>query len=57
MSFRSNEIKRAGGVRYTVKDGIIFDAKSLLEEVREMVSEAKIKDGDISYPGYPNWDE
>ncbi len=50
-----NEVKRVGGVKYTIKDGIIFDAKSLLEDVREMVKVAKEKAGDIVYPGYPNW--
>ena len=40
---------------YTIKDGIIFNAKELLEDVREMVKEAKMKDGEISSPGYPNW--
>ncbi len=52
-----NEIKRLGGVKYTIKDGIIFDAKSLLKDVRDMVVEAKEIDGDIKYPGYPNWED
>ena len=28
---------RVGGVRYTIKDGIVYNAKQLLEDVREMV--------------------
>jgi imidazolonepropionase-like amidohydrolase len=28
---------RRGGVRYTIKDGVVFDAPALLAEVREMV--------------------
>jgi imidazolonepropionase-like amidohydrolase len=36
-----NEIIRVGGVRYTVKDGVIFDAKKLLADVRQMVDKAK----------------
>ena len=51
----TNEIERVGGVKYTIKDGIIFDAKELLKYVRGMVRAAKEKDGDIVYPGYPNW--
>ncbi|MBV6644418.1 MAG: amidohydrolase family protein [Cyclobacteriaceae bacterium] len=47
---------RVGGVKYTIKDGIVFDAKQLLKDVRDMVNEAKERDGQISYPGYPNWD-
>lgn len=36
-----NEPERYGGISYTIKDGIIYDAKALLEQVREMVSQAK----------------
>ncbi len=32
---------RAGGVKYTIKDGIIYDAKRLLADVARMVEEAK----------------
>ena len=52
-----HEVKRVGGISYTIKDGIIFDAKALLKDVREMVKEAKKESGDIAYPGYPNWKE
>ena len=33
--------ERVGGIKYTIKDGIVYDAKQLLEEVREMVRQAK----------------
>lgn len=47
-----NEVVRVGGVKYTVKDGIIFDAKQLLEDVRIMVAEAKKKENfEIIQPG------
>lgn len=36
-----NEVVRAGGVRYTIKDGIVYDAKQLLADVRAMVRKAK----------------
>jgi len=36
---------RVGGVKYTVKDGIIYDAKKLLGDVRNMVAEDKRKRG------------
>ncbi len=36
-----NKIIRKGGVRYTVKDGIVYDSKKLLEDVKKMVSDAK----------------
>ncbi|NIM50535.1 MAG: amidohydrolase family protein [Gemmatimonadales bacterium] len=32
---------RRGGVRFTIKDGIVFDAPALLEEVKQMVRQAK----------------
>ncbi|HEV7668310.1 MAG TPA: amidohydrolase family protein [Thermoanaerobaculia bacterium] len=36
-----NEVVRVGGVRYTIKDGIVYDAKQLLADVRAMVRKAK----------------
>ncbi|MHA7058131.1 amidohydrolase family protein [Aquimarina sp. M1] len=36
-----NKVIRAGGVKYTVKDGIIFNAKELLLDVKRMVDKAK----------------
>jgi hypothetical protein len=40
-----NELVRVGGVRYTIKDGIVYDAKRLLADVRRMVRETKDKEG------------
>lgn len=36
--------EQVGGVKYTIKDGIIYDAKQLLADVKEMVSKAKSKE-------------
>ena len=36
-----NRPTRSGGVNYTIKDGIIYDAKALLEDVRNIVASAK----------------
>ncbi len=33
-----NKPVRVGGVKYTIKDGIIYDAKQLLQDVKEMVA-------------------
>jgi len=33
--------ERVGGVKYTIKDGIIYDAKQLLRDVEEMVNKQK----------------
>jgi len=40
-----NEVIRAGGVKYTIKDGIIYDAKQLLADVKQIVDEAKAEEG------------
>ena len=47
-----NEVVRVGGVKYTVKDGIIYDAKKLLEDVKQQVKEPKEKeDWSLKQPG------
>lgn len=47
-----NEPVRVGGVKYTIKDGIVFDAKKLLADVRRIVREAKEREGKkIVQPG------
>jgi hypothetical protein len=40
-----NEPVRVGGVRFTIKDGIVYDARKLLADVRRIVQEAKDKAG------------
>ncbi len=48
----TNETVRVGGVRYTIKDGIVYDAKQLLADVRKMVADSKKKDDyEIEQPG------
>ncbi len=43
---------RKGGVKYTIKDGIIYDAKKLLSDVKKMVDEEKVKTNfKITQPG------
>ncbi|MDX1666536.1 MAG: amidohydrolase family protein [Saprospiraceae bacterium] len=47
-----NEVVRVGGVKYTVKDGIVYDAQRLLQDVREMVEQQKEEeDFEITQPG------
>ena len=47
-----NEVVRVGGVKYTIKDGVVFDAKLLLEDVKKMVRIAKTdEDFEIVQPG------
>ena len=40
-----NKIIRAGGVNYTIKNGIVYDAKKLLTDVKRLVDEEKKKTG------------
>ncbi|MEN2284234.1 amidohydrolase family protein [Algoriphagus sp. SE2] len=49
----NNKAIRVGGVKYTVKDGIVYDAKKLLEDVKEIVEKAKAEEGSvkITQPG------
>ncbi|SFB56074.1 amidohydrolase family protein [Algoriphagus aquimarinus] len=48
----NNEPIRVGGVKYTVKDGIVYDAKKLLEDVKAIVDKQKAVEGyTITQPG------
>ena len=47
----ANQVVRKGGVKYTIKDGIVYDAKKLLEDVKNLVDEAKKTSGPIKQPG------
>lgn len=47
-----DEAIRIGGVKYTIKDGIIYDAKQLLKDVEAMVAKAKEQENfKITQPG------
>ena len=47
-----NEVVRVGGVKYTISNGVIYDAKALLQEVKEMVDEAKAEENfTLTQPG------
>ena len=41
LNDETGEVERVGGIKYTIKDGIVYDAKQLLADVRRMVREAK----------------
>jgi imidazolonepropionase-like amidohydrolase len=45
LNDETREVERVGGVRWTIKDGIIYDAKALLRDARRMVDEAKAERG------------
>ncbi|MDH3222148.1 MAG: amidohydrolase family protein [Gemmatimonadota bacterium] len=41
LNDETGEVERVGGIKYTIKDGIVYDAQQLLADVREMVRQAK----------------
>jgi len=48
-----NKMIRAGGVKYTIKNGIVYDAKKLLADVKKMVDDEKKKTGwKLVQPGF-----
>ncbi len=52
MVDEDNNVKRHGGIVYTIKDGIVFDARQLLQDVADMVQAAKEAEGfEITQPG------
>jgi hypothetical protein len=48
LNDETGAVERVGGVRYTVKDGIIYDARRLLADVAAMVEAAK--QGEVAEP-------
>lgn len=48
----ANEVIRVGGVKHTIRQGVVYDSKKLLSEVKAMVKKAKEKEGfKIFQPG------
>src|SRR6056297_3783379 len=48
----NNEVERAGGIKYTIKDGIVYDAQQLLNDIKLMVEQAKEEQTyEITQPG------
>ncbi|MBO6574967.1 MAG: amidohydrolase family protein [Rhodothermales bacterium] len=50
LNDETGEVERVGGVRWTIKDGVIFDARQLLGWVRSLVDAAKMLEGIPSGP-------
>ena len=47
-----NEVVRVGGVKYTISNGVIYDAKALLKEVKDLVDAAKAEENfTLTQPG------
>ena len=41
LNRETGKVERTKGILYTIKDGIIYDAKKMLEDVKRMVQDAK----------------
>jgi hypothetical protein len=41
LNDRTGRTERVGGIRYTIKDGIVYDARKLLADVAAMVEAQK----------------
>ena len=41
LNDETGEVERVGGIRYTIKDGIVYDTPELLREIRDMVRAQK----------------
>ena len=44
LNDETGEVEYVGGVEYTIKDGILYDAKALLEDVANMVEKQQNKE-------------
>ena len=42
---QTQQVERVGGVRWTIKDGVVYDAPALLASVERMVAEARAREG------------
>ncbi len=56
LNDRTGKAERVGGIRYTIKDGIVYDAKKLLADVARMVEKQKKERGvrelpQVAFPG------
>ena len=41
LNDKTGKAERVGGIKYTIKDGIVYDAKKLLADVAAMVEKQK----------------
>lgn len=50
LNMEKEEVERVGGVKYTIKDGIVYDAKQLLDDVEEMVKKEREENPEDASP-------
>ncbi|MBT8432950.1 MAG: hypothetical protein KJP27_10745, partial [Altererythrobacter sp.] len=47
LNRETNTLETVGGVRWTIKDGVVFDAPALLKDVADMVEMQKLRENAI----------
>ena len=50
LNDKTGKVERVGGIKYTIKDGIVYDAKKLLDDVAKMVDKQKKDRGIAKLP-------
>ncbi len=50
LNDKTGKVERVGGVKYTIKDGMVYDAKKLLEDVHRMVEKQRKERGISKLP-------
>jgi imidazolonepropionase-like amidohydrolase len=50
LNDRTGRVERVGGIKYTIKDGIVYDARKLLADVARMVARQKQERGVSQLP-------
>ena len=46
LNMKTGTMERTQGILYTIKDGIVFDAKQMLADVRRLVQEQKTREAE-----------
>jgi imidazolonepropionase-like amidohydrolase len=45
LNDETGQVERVGGIRYTIKDGIVYDAKQMLQDIERMVQQQRAARG------------
>ncbi len=48
LNDETDQVERVGGVRWTIKDGIVYDARGLLQDIRQMVADEHVREAEMT---------
>jgi hypothetical protein len=51
LNDQTGKVDKVGGIRWTIKDGIVYDARKLLDDVAKMVDAQKATRGRVTSDG------